>query len=259
MSGQVWLNGALLSAGAARIDPTDRGFTLGDGVFETIAVRRRVPCQLDRHMARLSAGAAVLGIPLTWTLADVATAISTLLEDSVEDAAVRATLTRGPATRGVLPAGDITPTLLITAGPLPPKLPPARVVVARSTCRNEFSPLARIKSLNYLDNIIARREAAARGADDAILLNTRGNAAEATASTLLVLLDGAVVTPPLADGALPGIARARLIEAGRVIERSMSAADLDRIDGAALVNALGCRQVASLERRPLRVELPGFG
>ncbi len=249
----LWLNGALLPAAAARIDPADRGFLLGDGVFETIRAAAGLALHLDRHLARLRHGAAVLGIPLGWSDAALAEAVGAVLAaGALADAAVRITLSRGPGPRGVLPAADPTPSLLIAVAALPQPAAPARVVIARSTCRNEASPLSRIKSLNYLDSIIARREAAARGADDAILLNTRGQLAEATAANLFVVLrDGTPVTPPVADGALPGIFRARLIEAGDAVERSLLPADLLDARAAMLGNSLGTRQVAMIEGRKL--------
>lgn len=254
MNGKVWLNGGLLAAAAARIDPSDRGFTLGDGVFETVRVDAGVPCRLDRHLARLRGGASVLGIPLAWTDAQLEAAVMALIAtQSFANAALRITLSRGPAPRGIMPAGPPAPTLLIAAGTLPAPPPPARVVIARTTCRNERSPLSRIKSLSYLDAVLARREADACGADDAILLDTRGRVAEATAANLFVRLGGALVTPPVDDGALPGIARAELLEAGRVRECTLWPEDLAHAEAAWLVNSLGIRPVAALDGRALNL------
>ncbi len=246
-----WLNGVLCAPDVARIDPSDRGFLLGDGVFETIRALDGTPAHLHRHLARLRAGAAVLDIPVRWTDAAIAEAIAAVLAaDALDAAAVRVTLSRGPAPRGVLPASDPTPTLLISAAPLPPPAGPARLVIARTTRRNEASPLSRIKSLNYLDSIIARREAAARGFDDAILLDSRGRIAESTAANLFVLLrDGAIATPPVEDGALPGIFRARLVERGIAEERTLLPADLLDADAALLGNSLGTRLAAAVGER----------
>jgi branched-chain amino acid aminotransferase len=142
--------------------------------------------------------------------------------------------------------------VLITAGPLPAPLPPAHLVTSTTVRRNEFSPLARIKSLNYLDAILARQEAAARGADDALLLSTRGQVAEASAANLFVLLDGALVTPPVEDGALPGVMRQVLLDAGAA-ERPLAPADLVGVEEIFLTNALGLRAVAGLDGRALPV------
>ncbi|QQP89163.1 aminotransferase class IV [Skermanella sp. TT6] len=249
---RVWLNGAVVPAEAARIDPADRGFMLGDGLFETIRVAAGHPRHLDRHLARLAGGAAVLGIPLPMDAPAIAAGIASLLDETgLAEASVRLTLTRGPAPRGLLPPDMPRPTLLATVAPAPPPPAPARAVIARSTCRNELSPLSRLKSLNYLDGILARREAADRGADDALMLNTRGRLAEATVGNVFAVIDGVLVTPPAAEGALPGIARGLAIERLPVIERPVTVEELMRATEIAVTNSLGVRPVATLEDRPL--------
>lgn len=248
----IWLNGALIDSQDARIDPADRGFLLGDGVFETVRARAGSALHLPRHLARLRGGADVLGIEPVWNDAQIDEAVGAVLalcENA--DAAVRITLSRGPAARGVLPVQASRPTLLIAASPLPQPAPPARLVIARSTRRNEASPLSRIKSLNYLDSIIARREAAARDADDAILLDSRGRVAEATAATVFAVRNGTIETPPVSDGALPGIFRERLIESGLARERTILPADLLRADTVFLGNSLGIRLVIALDGQPI--------
>lgn len=240
----IWMNGEFLAADKPALLAHDRGLTLGDGLFETIAVKAGVPLRLDAHLHRLRDGATFLGLPLPHGDMVLHDAITGLLgANGLTEAAVRLTLTAGPGPRG-LPRPDPTmPTLLLTAGPMPAEAPPARLVIARTTCRNERSPLSRLKTLNYLDSIIARREAAARGADDAILLNTQGRVAEATAANLFLSLDGHWVTPPVAEGALPGTMRAALIRNWHVQERPLTVADLQRADDRVLTTALGMRKV----------------
>jgi branched-chain amino acid aminotransferase len=249
---RLWLNGALIPESDARIDPADRGFTLADGLFETIRADAGIPAHVPRHLDRLHQGAAVLGIPVPYADATIAAALEAVANTAA--CALRLTLTRGPMPRGVLPVSHATPTLLITSGPLPPPLPPARLVVAHSTRRNEHSPLSRLKSLNYGDSILARQEAAARDADDALLLNTRGDLAEATIASVFLVVDERLVTPRIEDGALPGVARALLLEAGRADERRINAADLSRASAGFLANALAVRQIASIDGRSLGLE-----
>lgn len=250
----VWLNGRLSAEDEARIAPADRGLLLGDGLFETLRVAGEHPVRLDRHLARLRAGAAVLGLPVPLDDAGLAAAMAALLRRcGLEDASLRLTLTRGPGPRGLLPPAEPAPTLLITAAPLPPPLPPARVVVARDTRRNEHSPLARIKSLSYLDGVLARQEAARCGADDALLLNTAGRVAEASAANLFLVLDGVMVTPPVSEGALPGVMRAAVMEATAVVERPVTVEDLDRAEEVFLTSSLGVRSVVMVEGRPVAV------
>ena len=253
---KLWLNGALLSAAEARIDPADRGFTLGDGVFETIRAIAGTPAHLPRHLARLHAGAQTLGIDIPVADAALSTAIASVADG--QDCALRLTLTRGPMPRGVLPAGTSRATMLITAGPLPPPPSPIHAVTAASTRRNQHSPLARIKSLNYGDSILARQEASARGAGDAILLNTAGDIAEASASNIILLLQGRCVTPRIEDGALPGITRARLIEAGLLVEARLTPQDAAGAEAACLTNSLATTMLLSLDGRKLNPSHPAL-
>lgn len=252
---RVWLNGVIVSANAARIDPTDRGFTLGDGVFETIRVAAGRPTHLHRHLRRLRAGLSVLKLPLTLTDADLTDAIDrTLLGSGLRSAALRLTVSRGPAPRGVLPATDNDPTVLVAAGPLANTMTPARAIICTVTRRNEMSPLSRIKSLNYLDNILARQEAAVRNADEALLLNTRSHLAEATTANVIVLRDNVLLTPSITDGALPGIMREILIERCGVTEAPLRCPDLLAADAVFLCNSLGLRSLISLDDQPLRTQ-----
>lgn len=245
----VWLNGALVAADDARIAPGDRGFTLGDGLFETLAVRAGTISRLPAHLARLTAGAQVLGLPLpAFDLPRIAAAL--LPANGLSDAVLRLTITRGIGPRGVLPPAEPAPTLLVTAAPLAAPADPAQVVVATVTRRNEHSPLSRIKSLNYLDNILARQEAHGHGADDALLLNTQGRVAESTVANVFLVLDGTLVTPPLGEGALPGVMRAEVLAHGAA-ERPVSVADLRAASEIFLSSSLGLRSVAGLAGRVL--------
>jgi branched-chain amino acid aminotransferase len=254
----LWLNGALVEADIARIDPSDRGFTLGDGLFETIRHQGGRTWHLDRHLARLRQGAAFLGFPLPWADAAIAAGIAALIEaDGLGDAALRLTLSRGPGQRGILPPAEPRPTLLLTAAKLAPPMPPARAIIATVTRRNEASPLSRFKTLNYLDNIVARGEALRRGADDAILLNTQGRVAEASVANVFVLQGGVLQTPPVADGALPGIMRGLLIERCGAVEAPLLPADLAAADAVFLSNSLGLRPVVAIDGHEIGGE-PGL-
>lgn len=242
----VWLNGELYEDSVARIDPADRGFTLGDGLFETMAVRNGNIQRLDAHCVRLKQGCEALGMP--YPAEDLKAAIvATLAANHFGDAVVRLTLSRGTSPRGIAPASQVSPTLLITVAGWPGSPPPARCVIANSTRRNEHSPLARIKSLNYLDNILAQQEASARGANEAILLNTKGQIAETTMSNLFIVKGGQISTPPIADGALPGVMRAAVLAVCKCTEKSLMPDDLYAADGVFLTNSLGIRTLASLD------------
>jgi branched-chain amino acid aminotransferase len=249
-SGVVWLNGALLPAPAARIDPADRGLLLGDGVFETLAVRGGAVRDVARHLARLQAGAAVLRLAVPFELTAALEAVRAA--NAVTEGFLRVTLTRGVGPRGVLPGAGMVPTVLITGGAMTPAAGAMSVVIAQTVRRDEQSPLSAVKSLNYLPSILARLEAAARGADDALLLNYAGRLAEASAGTLFVRLAEEWLTPPVSDGALPGVLRGKLLEAGTVREAALEAGDLFNARAVCVGNVLGVRAVRAVDGRELR-------
>jgi branched-subunit amino acid aminotransferase/4-amino-4-deoxychorismate lyase len=250
---RVWLNGRLLDAGAAHIAPSDRGFLLADGVFETIRASAGALLWLDSHLARLHAGATLLGIPTPFSDDEVDAGLRALVGASgLSDAAVRLTLTRGPSSRrGLWPLGDpSTPTLLGSIAPLAVP-PPARLIVCTVTRRNELSPLSRVKYMAYGDAILAKREALAKGATDAVLCNTRGHVSCCTVGNIFARLESGWVTPPLRDGPLPGLARARLLAATGAQERTLSPLDLAMAREAVITNSLGATAVTHLEGRTL--------
>lgn len=252
------LNGDLIDAETARIAPDDRGFTLGDGLFETIAVKKAAPKRLPAHLARLREGAAVLGIPVPYTDERIAVLASSVIAgNEMREGALRLTLTRGPGARGITPPDAPTPTFMITAGALPPD-GPVTLVVAHTTRRDEGSPLARVKNIGYLDNILARREAVTAGADDAVLLNTQGRVAETTIANIFCLIGGALVTPPVSEGALPGVMRAEVIRLARAEERPIEVAELERASEIFVSNALGIRPVVRMNGRDVGDGAPGL-
>ena len=211
-----WLNGEFRD-GAAAIDIADRGFLLGDGVFETFLLVDGRPAFRAAHLKRLRAGAEALRIEANIDDAEIDAAIEELASRNgaaAGTASARLTLTRGPGTRGLAPVkSGARPTLLLTAADyaLPDETLAARLIVSRYR-RSEHSLAARHKTLNYLDNVMAREEAAAAGADDAVMLNGAGRAACASAANIFLVRDGAVATPPLDEGAMPGIVRAVLLD-----------------------------------------------
>jgi len=248
----IWKNGQIVSASGA-LDATDRGVLLGDGIFETLALLGGRPQFLDRHLARLSDGAKLLGIPLQTDRAGIEDAIRTLAADAaVEEGAARITLLRGSGPRGVAPPAEAAPTLLVAVTAMAVgETRPVTAVVAKSTRRNERSPVSRLKTTNYLDAILASREAAGAGADDAIMLNTRDAVAEATSANVFCVIGGDLVTPPVSDGALPGVMRERIMVLETVIERSLTTDDLGRATEIILTSSLSVRPVTMLDGQPV--------
>ncbi len=123
--------------------------------------------------------------------------------------------------------------------------------MCRTTRRNEFSPLSRVKYLAYGDSILSRREALAKGGTDAVLLNTAGNVASCTVGNIFARLDRGWATPPLSDGALPGLARARLLAAIDAEEWTLTPDDIANAHEVVITNSLGATVASHVEGRAL--------
>lgn len=249
----AWVNDDWTHAPA--IDARDRGFTLGDGLFETVlwdgARLRRFP----RHLARLHASAAALGLPQPPGEDRLFEILTDLLQRNnlqSTPVAVRITWTAGVGDRGVLRPTSMRPALVITASAYTPPATPAALVTS-TIRRNETAPTSRLKTLSYIDNTMARAAAVARGADEALLLNTQGHVAGGACCNIFIAIDGVIVTPPVSDGALSGTFRAALMDANpHIVEHSITAEDLARADGAIITNALHeARKVSRMDGRPL--------
>jgi branched-chain amino acid aminotransferase len=204
----------------------------------------------------------LLDLPLPVEATEVATAMVTLLaaNDLAQGrAALRLTLSRGVGSRGLLLPLDPKPTLVITASAHPPvpQFLDAAVVPIR---RNEGSPLSRIKSLNYLDNVLAQQQAQAQGAQEGLMLNNQGRAAGFARGNLFAVLDGEWVTPPLVDGVLDGIVRHALLQnaarSGREIaEKSFEKGDFGRLQGLFITNSLlGCVPIRRLDGQDIATD-----
>jgi len=258
---KVHFNGRLMDAAEARIGPTDRGLTLGDGLYETIAVRAGRAARLEAHLARLRDGAAEIGIAVAPSERELAAALAEVIEaNGIDEGVLRLTLTRGPGPRGLAPPVPAQPSLVIAGWAREPGLgsgAPATAIVATVTRRNAHSPLARIKSTNCLDNVLAHREARSRGADDALLLNGAGNIAEATVANLFAVIKGDLVTPPVPDGALPGVMRADVVRELAAAERTVTPRDLAGAAEAFLTNSLGIRPLVAVDGAAVGDGAPG--
>lgn len=256
----VYLDGVFLPAAEARVQADDAALLFGRGLYETFRARRGTVYRLEQHVQRLRAGAEVLGIPVPREVDALAQIVRELVERSgLGDARVRLTLTAGP------PGGR--PSLLVQARDVtdyPAALyETGMTAVTASVRRNETSPLSRIKSLNCLDNVMSREQARQMGASMALLLNTRGLVAEASAANVFAVRDGRLVTPPVEDGALPGVTRAAVLDiAGAcgipAYESSLALGDLFAADEAFLTGAImGVMPLVSIDGRPLASGRPG--
>jgi branched-subunit amino acid aminotransferase/4-amino-4-deoxychorismate lyase len=229
--GFAWIDGRLLPASAATISAWDRGFGLGDGVFETLRACGGRPVELTEHLERLERSAAGLAIRLPDGLTErLRVAIAELLAAEGlagpdADAAVRITLSRGPITaRGLLPPDiQVEPTAVVQAWPvLPPRSGHLEVglgVVTSQIRRDVANPLVALKTTSRADYVMARLEARQAGADDAIFLTLDGRLSEATSANVFLVRpaadDGAgepeLATPGLDCAVLPGTTRSWLL------------------------------------------------
>jgi branched-chain amino acid aminotransferase len=258
-SSAIWSNRA---AGEGRIDSSDRGFLLGDGVFDTLTAFNNVPFEGERHLTRLVAHATAIGIELD--PASVKSGWDSVLGESAFPAAVlRTTVSRGVATRGLWPSATTGPTILVTASPWSPRNLQGPVSLAISEIRrNDKSPTSQLKSLGYLDNILAAREAKARGADDALLLNTEGAVACTTIANLFAIRDGRLITPRGSDGVLAGVTRGLVLELATAAgidarEETIAPDMLDTVAFLFLTNSVRLLvPVGALEGRDRSVILP---
>ena len=209
------LNGDLFEGKACEavsIPASDRGFLLGDGLFETLPVINGKALWWSDHKERLLKSAKILALPVHDDGLDACVSqLSALAKE--EQAILRIALSRGSGGRGLLPPATPDLTCLATLAPLPAGLAFADATLATSAIRrNEHSVTATIKSNNYLDNIIAAQQAGEKGADDALLLNTAGAMACTTIGNLFAIFGKTLKTPPISDGVLPGIMRAKILQ-----------------------------------------------
>lgn len=253
-----WHNGRLARMDEVRIDPTDRGFTLGDGLFETLLWTGREIRYFEDHMARLGHGASQLGLDIPFSIGDLENGLLALTHASgLTRAALRLMVTRGVGPRGLKIPDTSLPNVLATIAAVQTDFPAVDVRLV-DIHRAAGAPSARFKTLSYVDNIVALRLAQAMGGDDGLMHGPDGSVACATSANVLIQQGGQWHTPPLEDGALPGIVRGRLIRAGLVTESRIHVADLEMCQAACLTNALvGVRPIHTLNGRPLKAE-PGL-
>jgi len=193
----------------------DYGFLYGFGLFETMRAYGGCVFRLDSHLSRLARSAEILGLPIE--ALDLKGAVrDTIHANKLSDARVRITISIGEGGMVPDPSACTQPTVLILAGhykPYPEQVYEKGVgAVVSSIRRNSQSPLSRLKSANYLENMLAKQEARAAGVDEAICLNEKGLLAEASMSNIFLVNDGILRTPGEESGILPGITREVVLE-----------------------------------------------
>ncbi|MDE3067581.1 MAG: aminotransferase class IV [Verrucomicrobiota bacterium] len=255
----VFLNGQFVPPARAVVPVNDRGFLYGDGLFETLRVAGGRPFRFAQYLQRLRRGADFLKMEVPFAARDLQEIAGRLIEQNrMPDAILRLTVTRGPGERGYTPKPGAPPTVVMTLHAAPAADTPASWRLVTSSFRVPAAdPLSSIKTLNKLPHVLARIEAAEKGADEALLLNSRGEVAETAGGNLFWVDEGRPFTVPTACGALPGVTRAVVLEICQALgvpagERIIKPDALQNVTGLFTTqSALGVVPVARLDGRPV--------
>ena len=237
----IYIDGKYVDKKDAKVSVYDHGFLYGDGIFEGIRCYNHKVFKLKEHIDRLydSAKAIALNIPVDKDK------MKEIVQDSVKkeglsESYIRLIVTRGIGTLGISPESTKNPSIICIVDGI--KIYPKELyekgmkVIISSVIRNSsFSLSPRIKSLNYLNNILAKIEAIHAGANEAIMLNTKGEVSECTSDNIFIVKGGIIKTPVLSAGSLAGITRDSVIELARansytVVEENLTTYDLYTAD-----------------------------
>ncbi len=221
---KIWLDGQLVEKEQAKVSVFDHGLLYGDGVFEGIRVYDGCIYRLDQHLERLWSSAKYIKLAIPLSREEMQHAVvETVRANGLRDGYIRLVVTRGEGDLGLNPTNCPRPTVFIIADQI--RLFPKELyengieVISAAVQRQPVSALnPRVKSLNYLNNILARIEANNAGAHEAIILDLRGFVVECTADNIFVVRHGTITTPPVYLGALRGITRDAVIEIAREMD-----------------------------------------
>jgi len=266
---KIWLDGVLVDESEAKISVFDHGLLYGDGVFEGIRFYNGRVFRLDEHIRRLFDSARAINLKMAWTSEEVVSAIcETIKINGLKDGYVRLVVTRGVGGLGLDPNRCLSPSMFVIASKI--KLYPEENYVdglslvtcaTRRPTPGSLSP--QVKSLNYLNNVMAKIEALQAGAMEGVMLNEQGFVAECTGDNIFIVRDGAIYTPPVSDGALDGITRAVIFELAETMgipmsEKTMTRYDLYIADECFLTGtAAEVIPVVELDQRPIGTGKPG--
>ena len=237
MGPKVYIGGKLYDKSDAKISVFDHGLLYGDGVFEGIRSYSGRVFRLKAHVDRLYESAQAIHLQIPMSREEMARAIrETLAENKLSDAYIRVVITRGAGSLGLDPRKTTDPQVIIITDHI--SLYPEELydhglkIITAATTRNHPNAVnPRIKSLNYLNNILAKIEAIRAGCHEAVMLNPNGEVAECTGDNIFVVQRGQIHTPPIDAGILEGITRGAVIELAHaagyaVIERTMHRLDV---------------------------------
>jgi len=265
----IWLNGKMVPKEQATVSVYDHGFLYGDGVFEGIRVYDGCVFKLREHVDRLYESAKTIALDIGMTPQEMVDAVAaTVAANGRRDAYIRLVVSRGYGDLGIDPAKCAAPTVVIICDSIslyPQEFYDKGIPLVTASVRRVPAQCVdpRIKSLNYLNNILGKLEAKKAGVPEAIMLNTEGYVAECTADNIFMVKHGDLVTPDLLQGALGGITRATVIEIARdrgieVRERRLALHDFYNADEVFLTGS-GAEivPVISIDQRVIADGTPG--
>jgi len=216
----VYINGEFFPASKACINVQDHGLLYGSGIFEGIRAYNGRVFKLVEHIDRLFDSAKMINLDIGKTKDQIISyVLETLRKNNLEEAYIRLIVTRGYGNLGLDPRNCKVPTIIIIAQPMSPIADPRGIKCITSSMRrippSVFSP--NIKSLNYLNNVLAKMEATQRGCDEAIFLDMNGNVAEGSAENIFMVKNGILITPPYIHS-LRGITRDTILNISKEMD-----------------------------------------
>src|SRR4051812_35169219 len=255
----AYVNGDYVPLDQASVSIFDHGFLYGDGVFEGMRVFEGGLFRAGDHMARITRSARSLGLALPADTDEIVNIIGEVVRRSeLQDAHVRPIIARGFGGPGIDPRNCPEPTLIVSAYPFPPFLgaDPIKLFTSAVVRKAPRSLGAHVKSLNYLDAIVAKQQAGELGLHDAVMLDSLGAVAECTGANLFIIAGDTLVTPTT-RAALPGITRRTVLEIAAeegidAVERDVWPAELHCADGAFVCGSgAGVVPIGSFDGRPV--------
>src|ERR1700737_2558338 len=233
---QIYIDGKFYAEGDAKVSVFDHGLLYGDGIFEGIRFYNGRVFRLEEHLARLWDSARSICLEIPMTMSEMTDALlETIRQNDLRDGYIRLLVTRGVGNLGLNPAQCKRPSVIIIVATIalysPEFYAKGLTVVTCATRRTSPGALnPAVKSLNYLNNVMARIEANLAGADEALMLNDAGNVAECTADNIFVVKRGQIFTPPIAASALRGITRLVVFEMAAELGIKITETDITRHD-----------------------------